>query len=1370
MCVSACSWRQEGVTFLTRVEFVSKENRGALKKCSIPYHLVWFFFLFHPIKFVRNLCEHKAHAEMRVFVLAIATLVILHGYVESKNVTTPATEKSTTRAVYRGRRTTTNPTVAATSSTTAATTTKTTAGTKAPSGTTTTKQAGSDREARGKRTLEYGNYGNYNFIPNVPAHTAQRRVSHAYQDPGQYNHFQGNYIQPQYAYQTHHPSSGGAYQGFDADSSNSIGSFQSLPPVIHPHYIEPPEPIIEIIIKESNESLPLDAQTILPKQKKKKEEVQVFYVKYHKDETNGQLVLDDPLPAIKPIPDESEEEEDLSQEPIVVTAAPPLKTTTLRAVINPDSEKYHSNSGIRISFGVEDRHQGGHQISESESESVAQPIVALPQHVLDQQRAKSDVFYQQHQHFVQQQHDRSIRQQFQQSPQPQQPQQQLPPPPPSQHHQQFQQLQQFHQGHHHQQQPQQYRVQPPPPPPPHPQQYQQHQQQHFQPQHQQQHFQPQPQQQPQPQPQRVVYNQPPPQPQQQFQYRGQYQQQPPQQQFFQQQAPVQQRPQQVRFPPPQQQQPPQQQTFYQPQPQPQVAPQQPPPPPQFQRLQEYQQPKPIPIPLHNINQQPPLRQQYTPQQQQQQQQQSPQPQPQQPQPQFNQPFNNFYKPQPQPTPQQQPTQQQQYRKPSVPPPSSQQQPPFLSHRPSQAPQSSSFQNERPNASLRGSFFDASRPVQGGLVQQAAPNLGPTRAPEQLRPTSILSDKEHLANLKHVLPAGGELVPSVSKYEKHITETIVGGSQQRQQQQQQRQQQQQQQQQRVTASPSNSRQPIYNILPSQELISHSVEPTIENVPQNIGPLASNIGPLPTPQKYVSQQAAQVIPNSQPLNFGVNPRFNANAFNEQGAASSTPSTIGTTRTTYSPTFSTTPRTTAAQRYTATPTPTTRQPTPSTTPTPTTRSAQEEAEANAKKQKALFDLPDEVPEDLRAQLLSSGILENADISVLDYDKLGETALENLPPEHLANFFNAGGGSQLAGSSNVLAVVKPNGDKLADKFITQNHDVKGKRNDRDRYEIVKQGDSAKQTEEQDDQPTIVTMPERQNVDLKVVRFDSSNQKNVTDRYIKQDSTILPSVDVTSEQEQDQSADPVFNRYLPLKINGAQFPIPDVAELRGRRIASVVVLAPVDGGSPQLGKSGESGSEEGAGSGSFLINAEDDGNAEEQQQSRFERDVLLDSQRIKFIAGEALKQLIKKPSRENFRRWLDREGKTEVDLQSVVLLVTRNDDNEQEIFMYDIATKGVTHLSGELSAAFVQVAEDNAKTQNFDEVSSIVDTGIVEQMETKASQESSPDYGTSGYALTSSEEQDEQQAQASERKATYVYPENYRGLEVNSGYSNIKK
>ncbi|XP_035906417.1 YLP motif-containing protein 1 isoform X1 [Anopheles stephensi] len=1318
---------------------------------------------------------------MRLFVLAIAALVVLHGYVESKNVTNPTVKSSPT---------------------TKSASTPTTVSTKKPSPTE-TKQPGSDREARGKRTLEFGNYANYNRYQSVPAHTVQRRVSHAYQDPGQYSHFQSNYIQPQYSYQHHHsapsgPGPVGSYQGFDGDSSNSIGSFQSLPPVVHPHYIEPPEPIIEIIIKESNDSLPLDAQTILPKQKKKKEEVQVFYVKYHKDEKNGQLVLDDPLPAIKPIPDESEEEEDLSQEPIIVTPSPPLKTTTLRAVINPDSEKYHSNSGIRISFGVEDKHQSGHQLSETESESVAQPIVALPQHLVDQ-RSKSDVFYQQHQQFVQQHHDRSVRQHYQQQPQPQQPQQHGPQ---QYHHQQFNAPVQQHQYHHqpppqaqplvqqHQEQqnfgqrfapatPQPYRAQPPPPPPPPPQpqpQFQQHQQhqQHFQQQQQhqqqhQQHFQPQPQPQPQPQQPRVVYQQAQPQQQhsqQPFQYRGQFnqQQQQPQPQYFNQPAPVPQpRPQQVRFPPPQQQQQPQP-NFYQPQPQ-QPQPSPPQQQPQFQR-QEYQQPKPIPIPLHNINQQPPLRQQYSTQQLQAQPAQPPKPQPQ-----FNQPFNNFYKQQPQSAPQPQIQQQQQFRKPLPPPPSNLQQPPFLAARPqSPVQQQPTFQNERPNVDVRTNFFDVPRPVQGGLVQQAAPNLGPTRAPDQLKgaaPHSSLSDNEHLANLKHVLPAGGELVPSVSKYEKHITETVNGPTSGL----------------RLTASgndPSN-RPPFYNIQPSQELISHSIEPTIETVQnKNIGPLVSNIGPLPTPQKYVSQQAAQIIPNSEPVNYRVDPRFNSNF---QGGAptaqgpSSTPSTVGTTRTTYSPTFSTTPRTTVG-RYTAPPSPTTTpyrttRPPTTTTTTPAPRSAAEEAAANEKKQKALFELPDEVPDDLREQLLSSGILENADISVLDYDKIGETALENLPPEHLANFFNAGGGSQLAGSNNVLSVLKPNGDKLAEKFITKNYDVKDKRDERDRYEIAQpsqtEGESVAQAEE--DQPTIVTMPERQNVDLKVVRFDSNNQRNVTDRYIKQDSTILPSVDVTGEDESG-ATDQVFNRYLPLKINGAQFPIPDVAELRGRKIASVVVLAPVDNGpTAAAGKNGESGSEEGGSSSGFLINAEDDATDEQQQdqqQSRFERDVLLDSKKIKFIAGEALKQLIKKPSRENFRRWLEREGKTDVDLQSVVLLVTRNDDDEQEIFMYDIATKGVTHLSGELSAAFVQVAEENAKTQNFDEVP-IVDSGIVEQMETKSSSESSPDYGAGSYALTSSEEQDDQ-AQASERKAIYVYPENYRGLEVNSGYSNIKK
>lgn len=38
-----------------------------------------------------------------------------------------------------------------------------------------------------------------------------------------------------------------------------------------------------------------------------------------------------------------------------------------------------------------------------------------------------------------------------------------------------------------------------------------------------------------------------------------------------------------------------------------------------------------------------------------------------------------------------------------------------------------------------------------------------------------------------------------------------------------------------------------------------------------------------------------------------------------------------------------------------------------------------------------------------------------------------------------------------------------------------------------------------------------------------------------------------------------------------------------------------------------------------------------------------------------------------------------------------------QEIFMYDIPTQTVSRLNGELSTAFVNVAEDNANTQDPD-------------------------------------------------------------------------
>lgn len=243
-----------------------------------------------------------------------------------------------------------------------------------------------------------------------------------------------------------------------------------------------------------------------------------------------------------------------------------------------------------------------------------------------------------------------------------------------------------------------------------------------------------------------------------------------------------------------------------------------------------------------------------------------------------------------------------------------------------------------------------------------------------------------------------------------------------------------------------------------------------------------------------------------------------------------------------------------------------------------------------KAAFDLPDEVPDDLRAQLLSSGILDNAQISILDYDKIGETSLQDLPAEHLANFFSAGGGSQIGASNKVISVLKPNGDSVDDR-------IQALKNDR---EVTKVLESVKKPPSK-----------KEDVNLKVVRFDAQSQKNIPSQYIQSDSKILPTVNL----EQNN-----FNRYLPLKINGAQFPIPDVEELRGKKISSVVVLAPVNGND---------------------------------EESRYEREAV-ESKQIKFASGDSLKNLLRKPSTDNFKKWLEKEQKTNPELQSVVLLVTK--------------------------------------------------------------------------------------------------------------------
>ncbi len=104
---------------------------------------------------------------------------------------------------------------------------------------------------------------------------------------------------------------------------------------------------------------------------------------------------------------------------------------------------------------------------------------------------------------------------------------------------------------------------------------------------------------------------------------------------------------------------------------------------------------------------------------------------------------------------------------------------------------------------------------------------------------------------------------------------------------------------------------------------------------------------------------------------------------------------------------------------------------------------------------------------------------------------------------------------------------------------------------------------------------------------------------------------------------------------------------------------------------------------------------------------------------------------------------------------------------MYDISLQKVNKLSGELSSAFVNVAEENASAQDMDNAS-LSDSGIVEQMSTKIDR--SDDDENSG-AENFDDESDHESQQASEIVSTYIKPkdeEKVNQIVINSGYSVI--
>lgn len=865
-----------------------------------------------------------------------------------------------------------------------------------------------------------------------------------------------------------------------------------------------------------------------------------------------------------------ESSEDVDEQPLYLpTVAPPTRTTTLRTIIKPDSEQYHSNSGIHVTFNTEDKNQGGHQFQEHIEESAIQPVItdirnpSIEQPIHFPQQPRS---HQQQKFHFSDQRARAFEVQFNNhNSHPQS----LGPPPPH-----------FH------------RFSPP----------------------------------------QSISNHPPPLSSQQngpFQagadqglllsYNRYYQQLQQQSKKYTHSAPpaVVQRFQEpiLSFSPPANSPP--------------------------LKFRQSVQPKPIPIPIHHGDKSVSHKSQnhYTNYQQLTNKQQSSQhihlSKPQLP-PSFQNPFAQSIRNQP-------PLRPQQYNSNEI-------------HRPGPL---THLQPAPPSFAQ----LNQQQTISNNIIYQQRP-LGPTSSPiifpQAGQPTILPAIAQEF---NRAVP-NAELIESLPKFEQHITETVplseinkpfspfrqlaslsFGSNQaqqsiqtqsiQTQQQQQQVPQQvsqqqsiqsqqlqsqatqQQTEQQAQRQSQQQSQQLTQEELLLQQSIEHSKllhqqqreqqqlqqhhqqqqqqrqsEQTVyqpqegsilvPNSPQIILPMNyQNNNYLITPTNKLESQISikltdKIIPGRGVSNLAsdVLPEFQRPY--EIESRNKVVQSVQTTERPTTPTIIYSPSTTrqVTKFLYSQSTPTTSAPT-------TTKSS-----------KKVSELPDEVPDDLREQLLSSGILDNADISILDYDKVGDVPLEDLPPEHLANFYGAGGASQISSSNQVLNIVKPNGDNIGELQYTDSYKTEERK-----HKVV---------------------PKKQNVDLKVVRFDSTNQKSVTDKYIKQDSTVLPSVDI----------DQLYNRYLPLKVNGDQFPIPDSDVLRNKKISSVVVLAPVD----SLGSSEED-------------DVVEDG--------RYERDII-DSKEVHFLAGDSLKNLLRKPTKENFKRWLEKESKTHIDLQSVVLLVVK--------------------------------------------------------------------------------------------------------------------
>ncbi|XP_019892043.1 uncharacterized protein LOC101901251 isoform X2 [Musca domestica] len=973
-------------------------------------------------------------------------------------------------------------------------------------------------------------------------------------------------------------------------------------------YIEAPEPIIEIIIKDANETLPNPQPTVV-KTKKKKEKVHVFYVNYKKDE-NNKLHLESPIASLNN--DQTEEEEDEEDEVIEypATPSPPVKTTTLRAIIHPDSEKYHADSGIHVTFGAQSKTNSGHE--EHDAESVQRQVVAVPisspQTTLKTQypgTSRQDFQGHARSPFASSLFQGSSNLQYHQPAQ----QQQLP----SQHVTNFfsTSVQRHQQQNQHTQYSQQQQQQ---------QNYQQKSQSQI----------------------KLPYSS-----QLSSQSTNYHQQQQPQQQQQQLRKPLSQIQQHINQQLQQQsqyyvnhkqlyqtQQQPHQNSepnqYYNNLPQkPTHVPKQPiafpTAPPKSQELPLRQAPqayqpikfRPTPAPINTQNRPTPIAAKLE-----------------------NSHYNSKpYQFQKQPQFVQQPSFTVQSPTISSPQFYKQQQQ-HHHHQVFSHAQSSNYQATNSNYYTQ----NKNHPSQASIQQQ--PQVSKYQAQS---PSAGSSSNLSWLNIKPSKET--ELFKSIPKFEQHITETIqnnyqpssyqtqnqvihdipapnlgphnVNNNNYNGQYQSQSQPQSQGQSQFSNFVTTSSNSVNQHQLAATTPAPHFVESNNGQKIMVVTPMPPNVyqqyqsAHYPTSQDSQAQIVTSVHQSQdQYSNYFQQPRQSSGSVQAQtestkdGSSSSVNSKFSVS-TYHSDVFKELeqrkPQDGQASQNTYIPA------------NEASKSAAEQTSTTTTPNpKLLQQLPAEVPDDLRQQLISSGILSNADISILDYDKEGDIALENLPAEHLQHFYGAGGGAQISESKKVLSVLKPNGDKVS--------------LDAKEIQRVKE---------------ISSLPNNVQADAKIVRFDPSE---------------------TETGGSTGSAERQYNRYLPLKINAANFPTPVSEELKTKTLLSVVVLAPVD--SP-VGADGS------------LVD---------------------DTKEVKFLGGDLIKTLVKKPTKENFKRWLEKESRTDVEQQSVVLLVAKpaNTSSEQEIYMYDISTGEVNKLNGELSSKFVNVAEENASAEDLERGSTL--------------------------------------------------------------------